>query len=76
MSRKRFIKLLMSHGYSRNEAVHISDLSKTPYVSYQQYYESVRLGLSLKKIGISINRFSKRLAEMAKNLNSIFKYFN
>lgn len=75
MSRKRFIKLLMSCGYTRNDALRMSDLSKTPYSSYLQYYNYISLALCFRSIGISFRKFSNQVKRVAKNLNLLFSYF-
>lgn len=75
MNRKRFIKLLMSYGYARNDALRMSDLSKTPYSSYLQYYNSLSLALCFRSIGISFHEFSKQIQRVAKNLSLVFNYF-
>lgn len=38
MTRKRFIKLLMSEGLSRNEAVDYVNMSRSPGLSYCSMY--------------------------------------
>lgn len=47
MTRKRFIKLLMSQGYSRNGANAMADIVKHHNQSYAKGYEAARVGKQL-----------------------------
>lgn len=55
MSRKRFIKLLMSYGVSRNEAVKIAADYNRRNISYERAYEKY-------KNLMAVRLFSKRMS--------------
>lgn len=49
MTRKRFVKLLMAHGYSRNSANRIADATLKDGYSYAEGYDQVTRILPLVK---------------------------
>ena len=56
MTRKRFIKLMMSHGISRNEAVKIAADYNSRNISYEKAYQKEalrRVDLAFKRLGKS-----------------------
>ena len=64
MTRKRFIKLLMSQGKSRNEAVQLAQrVTETGY-SYQRVYD----GLFVTPVWDSLTDFLPRMADAFKEL--------
>lgn len=60
MTRKRFIKLLMSYGYSRNRAVQIAKNTNVPYQNNIAFYSS-------------LNSLAKMAAECGKMIASVIK---
>lgn len=53
MTRKRFIKLLMSHGISRNKAVEIAADYNSRNVPYKKAYKATGLARTLMDLGKS-----------------------
>ena len=65
MTRKRFIKLLMSHGISRNKAVEIAADYNSRNVPYEIAYKKlifVRLAYKIKRSAIGALRYLRYLA--------------
>lgn len=58
MTRKRFIKLAMSHGYSKREAVRIAAGVDCPY---EEYYGFYRPYMALKTSGGACRRVGRAL---------------
>lgn len=75
MKRKRFIKLLMSHGYSRNKAVKIANYYNRRNIPYEKAYTKSLLAVSIKLRCISIPFIiaCRALSEEFENLASAFK---
>lgn len=67
MTRKRYVKLLMGHGYSRNEANLIAQEIADEGGSYQQDYddqeEMLRKFDDLADMRAAMQRFSQAIAE-------------
>ena len=64
MTRKRFIKLLMSHGIPRNKAVEMAADYNSRNVPYEIAYERlifVRLAYKIKRCAIGVLRHLKYL---------------
>ena len=65
MTRKRFIKLLMSHGVSRNEAVHLANYYNRRNIPYMKAYEKYKMRicvrLACKRISSAIGAFGRYL---------------
>lgn len=66
MTRKRFVKLLMSHGITRNEAQTIAKRCISQHLSYEQAYRNFLLKQSV------INSF-RRLGESFQVANVSFR---
>ena len=65
MSRKRFIKLLMSHGISRNKAVELANYYNRRNIPYERAYKRlifVRLASKLEMSAIGAFRYLRYLA--------------
>lgn len=72
MTRKRFIKLLMSRGYSRNETINRADLSLTIWSSYSELWKWMQLEIALRPITnafIRLGRGAKRVEQRLRRLN-------
>ena len=65
MTRKRFIKLLMSHGASRNEAVELANYYNRRNIPYKRAYERnkrlMAVRLACKRINSAIGAFGRYL---------------
>lgn len=73
MSRKRFIKLLMSHGISRNKAVELANYYNRRNIPYERAYKKVEFNrLGFKFEGFARN-FSAAGAAALDNIVSAFK---
>ncbi len=70
MSRKRFIKLLMSYGYSRNMAVQIAENVQRKKLSYADAINLFRLSI---KISCYFKYLKKGLTEVAKNITKVWE---
>lgn len=79
MTRKRFIKLAMSQGMSRNRAVELAayyNFANVPYESaYYRFMPTfimqnnfIRLGKAFGKMGVSLSTTTLRLKELGKAL--------
>ncbi len=64
MTRKRFIKLLMSEGYSRDAAVLRADYLRGDR-SYQKYYDSMRMERAIQGSMKQIRNLGGALRELA-----------
>ncbi len=77
MTRKRFIKLAMSHGMPRNEARRYAEeinQSNVPYrFAYSIAFFEVRFGPVLRAIGMSIAETIKRLNETDMNFKEFME---
>lgn len=75
MTRKRFVKLLMSKGYSRNMAN--AKAAIRPYCSYCEYYNSTAIQVEIlcNSISRSLARTFGSLDCAAKNASNAFTDF-
>ncbi len=64
MTKKRFVKLLMSHGVQRNEACKIAKTYNTQNISYASACIDYFLKYSFKSIGEAFRRFSEELQDV------------
>lgn len=77
MTRKRFVKLLMAEGYSRNSANNVADATIMCGYSYAEGYAhvtnllplieavAVRFGKAVQKFADSIDKCAKAMSEAA-----------
>lgn len=68
MTRKRFIKLLMSYGYSRNMAVQIAENVQRTKLSYA---DAIKLFRTRIKISWLFKDLRDGLMEVAKNIKKL-----
>lgn len=67
MTRKRFVKLAMSHGMQRNEAetlancVHVYGSYHTMYEEKRATWAVIRLGRAFQKIGVTVAEAARSL---------------
>lgn len=77
MTRKRFVKLLMSHGYSRNSANEIAWNAYYKDWSYEKYYRYMKTTYLIHEIDWkmrkSIRLAMKKLKRMANDVESRIK---
>lgn len=73
MTRKRFIKLLMSHGETLYSARTIAFLYRSRNMSYKSAYSDYLLKTSIKR---SFKRLSRAAVECGKSIVSVAKVFN
>lgn len=71
MTKKQFVKRLMSQGIQRNEACKIAKTYNTQNISYASAYIDYFLKYSFKSIGETFRRFSEKLQEMAVCINAL-----
>lgn len=71
MTKKRFVKLMMSHGIQRNEACKIAKTYNSQNTSYSYACIDYFLKDSFKSIGGTFRRFSEKLQEMAVCINAL-----
>ena len=81
MTRKRFIKLYMSYGYSRDHANYIADLALYKFGCYKTYHDSfeakldrgaVTLQKGLEDVWQTLNNL---MSTMAEPLNQVMEAF-
>lgn len=69
MTRKKFVKILMANGYSRNEANKFALKCREQKRPYEDYIETnyvwVRLSVATEKIKNSFDNLSKLVGELA-----------
>ena len=63
MTKKRFIKLLMSKGKSRNEARQMASCYNSRNISYARAYSTYRLTIPFIKIACSARQFRESLSK-------------
>lgn len=77
MTRKRFIKLAMSHGMSRNEAQRNAEClnkSNVPYrFAYNLMFFEVRFGAFLKAMGTCAQELAYKLNECGMSLREFIE---
>ncbi len=73
MTRKRFIKLLMSHGETLHSAKTIAYLYRSRDMSYKNAYSDYLSKTSIKR---SFERLSKAAVKCGKALTSVVTAFN
>lgn len=66
MSRKRFVKLLMSVGYSRNRAVREAQMAVRNGTSYLQAWRYLEFEYALKSVGIATEEACFGFYELSK----------
>jgi hypothetical protein len=69
MTKKRFIKLLMSHGEQISQARKIALYYNSRKIPYATAYPSYRLENSFKKLGEASKRMSVSLNNLTKAIN-------
>lgn len=69
MTRKRFIKLLMSKGYSRNEAVDYVNTSRSPGLSYCSMYVNWIIERNAPIVHASFSEMLEAVAKAICNIN-------
>ena len=70
MTKKRFVKLAMSHGMSRNEANQLAQ-SVLVYGSYDTMYEEKRATWAVIHLERAFQKFSVTAAEAARSLDTL-----
>lgn len=76
MTRKRFIKLLMSQGYDRNKANEIANEARSRKVPYATFYYTDAQARLLSSFGfISIDEARRAFLEAAKTMQRIASGF-
>ena len=78
MTRKRFTKLLMAQGYSRNEANRIAEEISANGKTYAEGYVAYMECIELFSVGLSdiIERISKTIAKTAQALGEAIVAFS
>ena len=76
MTRKRFIKLLMSKGYSRNEAVKIAADYNSRNIPYETAYIKEVARMSKSFITIDTGKFKQGMAEAIAAFNNLASTVN
>jgi hypothetical protein len=61
MTRKRFVKLCMSIGYSRNQANALARLCLMSNSTYNSYFRLVKMKKAFDDVGVSIESLAKTL---------------
>lgn len=69
MKRKRFVKLLMSRGYSRNEANHRAQAVVRTGATYEQLYFAVRVECGDSEALEALQEMFDRIAAAVKNIS-------
>ncbi len=70
MTRKRFVKLAMSHGMQRNEAEALANCVHV-YGSYHTMYEEKRATWAVIHLERAFQKFSVTAAEAARSLDTL-----
>ena len=73
MTRKRFVKLLMSKGYSRNVAMDKAFIVHLMRKSYSQSYKEMSLKISLNVVFENMAKAIVRVGEAFQKLSEAFK---
>lgn len=68
MTRKRFVKLLMSRGYSRNEANSKAQAAVSAGVTYEQAYFAVRVEAGDKEALEAVQAACERIVEAVRSI--------
>ena len=63
MTRKRFIKLLMADGYSRNEATEVAELVQKDNGTYAKSYDVIHAMKCFPELAEAINNLTQKWAE-------------
>ena len=61
MTRKHFIKLLMSKGFSRNEAQHKADYYNSRNIPYERAYSFCRVSCAMKGVSKAAIKAAKSI---------------
>jgi len=70
VTRKRFIKLIMSKGASRNEAVSLAN-RLPPGQSYKVYIWPILLGVSFNAMGVSARKAAKAITKFSVHVATV-----
>lgn len=74
MTRKRFIKLLMSYGYQRNDAHYIAakvQKDKRTYAeAFKWYYTPIRISCCIDAMTTSLKRMAKAMQKWARTIKN------
>lgn len=80
MTRKRFIKLIMSHGVSRNDALGLVAYYNFANIPYKRAYldfmiknSFITLGKAIYKMGESLSTTKLAFMKMAESIREAFK---
>lgn len=68
MTRKRFIKLLMSRGVQRNEAQKKAEKYNSKNISYSEAYMHFCVSASFANLGKSFNKFGEAIKQATAGL--------
>ena len=71
MTRKRFIKLLMSRGLQRNEAQKKAEEYNSKNVSYSDAYMYFCVSASFANLGKSFNKFGEAIKQATAGLSKL-----
>lgn len=74
MTRKRFVKLLMSYEMERNTAISYADLL-TPGQSYSERYKEMKITLAGRKLSIVVRPLTRAMVSTAQPINAASKAF-
>lgn len=66
MTRKRFIKLCMSIGYSRNQANALARLCLKSNSTYNSYFRLIKMKKAFEDVGVSIESLAKAFQWMGR----------
>lgn len=72
MTRKRFKKLLMSYGYSRDDAEWLTDFAKNSVMSYADFYNSRKYAFEAFKV---LHITKMQFANVNRAMTSIYRNF-
>lgn len=70
MTRKRFKKLLMSYGYSRNDAEWLAERPKVLGISYQTYWDD---NMPMFTVNLGLHQIKQTWQKIGKTTHSVMQ---